>query len=115
MHPVQCTIETDSAKLSSASDQRQDQVSIPRGQKHGPKTAEGKAAIAKAHTMHGRETRAIRAERSAKLAELYELEMLGRSIGMFEGRMVVRKLRNSWQPLGFGLVFNCLRSGLSRE
>ena len=65
------------------------------GRSTGPKTAEGKAAIAKAHTMHGRETRAIRAERSAKLAELYELEMLGRSIGMFEGRMVVRKLRNS--------------------
>ena len=56
------------------------------GRSTGPKTAEGKAAIAKAQTVHGRETRAIRAERNAKLAELYELEMLGRSIGMFKGR-----------------------------
>ena len=63
------------------------------GKSTGPRTAEGRARIAKAHTVHGRETRAIRAERSAKLAELYELEMLGRSIGMFEGRMVVRKPR----------------------
>jgi len=63
------------------------------GRSTGPKTAEGKAAIAKAHIVHGRETRSIRAERSAKLAELYELEMLGRSIRMFEGRMVGRKPR----------------------
>ena len=65
------------------------------GKSTGAKTAEGRARIAAAHTVHGRETRAIRAERSAKLAELYELEMLGRSIGMFEGRMVGRK------PLGY--------------
>ena len=63
------------------------------GRSTGPKTAEGKAAIAKAHTVHGRETPAIRAERSAKLAELYELEMLGRKLGMIEGRMVGRKPR----------------------
>ena len=62
------------------------------GRSTGPKTAEGKAAIAKAHTVHGRETRAIRAERSARLAELYELEMLGRNLGMIEGRMVGRKV-----------------------
>ena len=65
------------------------------GKSTGPRTAEGRARIAKAHTVHGRETRAIRAERSAKLAELYELEMLGRSIGMFEGRMVGRKPRGT--------------------
>jgi len=63
------------------------------GRSTGPKTAEGKARIAKAHTDHGRETRAIRAERSAKLAELYELEMLGRKLGIIEGRMVGRKPR----------------------
>ena len=63
------------------------------GRSTGPKTAEGKAAVAKAHTVHGRETRAIRAEQSAKLAELYELEMLGRKLGIFEGRMVGRKPR----------------------
>ena len=63
------------------------------GRSTGPKTQAGRARIAAAHTVHGRETRAIRAERSAKLAELYELEMLGRSIGMFEGTMVGRKPR----------------------
>jgi len=63
------------------------------GKSTGAKTAEGRARIAAAHTVHGRETRAIRADSSAKLAELYELEMLGRSIGMFEGRMVGRKPR----------------------
>jgi len=63
------------------------------GRSTGAKTAEGRARIAAAHTVHGRETRAKRVERSAKLAELYELEMLGRSIGMFEGRMVGRKPR----------------------
>ena len=65
------------------------------GRSTGPKTAEGKAAIAEAHTVHGRETRAIRAKRSAKLVELYELEMLGRKLGMIEGHMVGRKPRNS--------------------
>jgi hypothetical protein len=65
------------------------------GKSTGPKTRAGRARIAAAHTVHGRETRAIRAERSAKLAELYDLEMLGRSIGMFEGAMVGRKPRGS--------------------
>ena len=63
------------------------------GRSTGAKTVEGRARIAAAHTVHGRETRAIRAERSAKLVELYELEVLGRSIGMFEGRLVGRKPR----------------------
>ena len=61
------------------------------GKSTGPRTAEGRARIAKAHTVHGRETRAIRAERSAKLAELYELEMLGRELGLIRGSMVGRK------------------------
>jgi hypothetical protein len=63
------------------------------GKSTGPMTKAGRARIAAANTVHGRETRAIRARRSAKLAELYELEMLGRTIGMFEGRMVGRKPR----------------------
>ena len=53
------------------------------GKSTGAKTAEGRARIAKAHTVHGRETRAIRAERSAKLAELRELEELGFKVGLF--------------------------------
>jgi hypothetical protein len=42
-------------------------------------------------TKHGNETRAIREERSAKLAELYELEMLGRELGLISEGMVGRK------------------------
>ena len=55
------------------------------------RTPEGKARQIAANTKHGRETRAIREERSAKLAELYELEMLGRELGLISGRMVGRK------------------------
>ena len=53
--------------------------------------AQGKANQIAANTKHGNETRAIREERSAKLAELYEIEMLGRELGMISGSMVGRK------------------------
>jgi hypothetical protein len=55
------------------------------------KTPEGKARQIAANTIHGRETRAIRKERSAKLAELYEIEKEMRSMGMVEGSWVSRK------------------------
>ena len=61
------------------------------GRSTGSKTPEGKARQIEANTIHGRETRAIRKERSAKLAELYELEMLGRELGLVNGGMVGRK------------------------
>jgi len=51
----------------------------------GPKTKEGRARCAAAKTIHGRETREKRAYRSTKMAELYELEMLGRKIGLISG------------------------------
>ena len=57
----------------------------------GSQTPEGKARQIAANTKHGNETRAIREERSAKLAELYELEMLGRELGLISGGMVGRK------------------------
>jgi hypothetical protein len=53
------------------------------GRSTGPKTAEGRARIAAAHTVHGRETRAKRVERSAKLAELHQLEQLGFTCGLY--------------------------------
>lgn len=61
------------------------------GYSTGSKTPEGKARQIAANTKHGNETRAIREERSAKLAELYELEMLGRKLGLISGNMVGRK------------------------
>jgi hypothetical protein len=61
------------------------------GRSTGSRTPEGKARQIAANTIHGRETRAIREERSAKLAELYELEKEMRSMGMVEGSRVSRK------------------------
>ena len=55
------------------------------GKSTGPRTKAGRARIAAAHTVHGRETRQKRADRSAKMAELYALEMLGRKIGLISG------------------------------
>ena len=48
-------------------------------------TDKGKANRAAAKTIHGRETRQIRADRTAKLAELNELETLGRELGLIIG------------------------------
>ena len=55
------------------------------------RTPECKARQIAANTKHGNETRGIREEHSAKLAELYELEMLGRELGLISGKMVGRK------------------------
>lgn len=44
------------------------------GRSTGPKTAEGKARIAAAHNVHGQETNAARAERSAGSARLSRIE-----------------------------------------
>ena len=68
---------------------------IHGGLSTGSRTPEGKARQIEANTKHGRETRAIRKERSVKLAELYDLEMLGRKIGMISGTMVGRKPRGT--------------------
>ena len=57
----------------------------------GRSDTQGKARQIAANTKHGNETRAIREERSTKLAELYELEMLGRELGLISGGMVGRK------------------------
>ena len=61
------------------------------GRSTGSRTPEGKTRQIAANTKHGNETRAIREERSAKLAELYELEMLGRELGLISGGKVGRK------------------------
>ena len=61
------------------------------GRSTGSKTPEGKARQIAANTKHGNETRAIREERSAKIAELYEIEKEMRNMGMVEGSWVSRK------------------------
>jgi len=61
------------------------------GRSRGSITTAGRARQIAANTKHGRETRAIRKERSAKLAELYEIEKEMRNMGMIEGSWVSRK------------------------
>ena len=61
------------------------------GWSRGSTTTGGRAKQIAANTKHGNETRAIREERSAKLAELYEIEKEMRNMGMIEGSWVSRK------------------------
>ena len=61
------------------------------GRSRGSITTAGRARQIAANTKHGRETRAIRKERSAKMAELYKIEKEMRSMGMVEGSWVSRK------------------------
>ena len=51
----------------------------------GPRTKEGRKRCAAAKTVHGKETRAKRAEYREKMKEIYELEELGRAMGVIVG------------------------------
>ena len=53
------------------------------GKSTGAKTAEGRARIAAAHTVHGRETRASRIEASKGAARIRALEEIGYNVGLF--------------------------------
>jgi len=52
------------------------------GASTGPKTIAGRQRCAAAKTVHGRETRAIRAERDVKLRELREMEQNLKNAGL---------------------------------
>jgi hypothetical protein len=64
---------------------RTQKCSTHGGRSTGPKTAEGKARIAALHTVHGDETRAKRAERSAASARLSQLEDAAHLLGLMTG------------------------------
>jgi hypothetical protein len=55
------------------------------GRSTGPKTEAGRQRCAKAKTIHGRETREARTERSLASARLAVLEAVGFSIGLMSG------------------------------
>jgi hypothetical protein len=55
------------------------------GRSTGPKTEAGRQRCAKAKTIHGRETREVRTERSLGSARLAVLEAVGFSIGLMSG------------------------------
>ena len=55
------------------------------GRSTGPKTEAGRQRCAEAKTIHGRETREARSERSLGSARLAVLEAVGFSIGLMSG------------------------------
>lgn len=55
------------------------------GRSTGPQTKEGRDRIAAANTVHGRETREMRAERRLALKRLADLDTLARSMGLIKG------------------------------
>ena len=55
------------------------------GRSTGPKTESGRQRCAQAKTIHGRETRKARTERSLASARLAVLEAVGFSIGLMSG------------------------------
>ena len=55
------------------------------GRSTGPKTEAGRKRSAEAKTVHGRETREARAERSLDSARMAVLEAVGFSIGLISG------------------------------
>ena len=55
------------------------------GRSTGPKTEAGRQRCAEAKTIHGRETREARAERSIASARLAVLEAAGRRLGFMNG------------------------------
>ena len=55
---------------------------IHGGRSTGPRTQQGRNLCGAAKTLHGRETRAIRAKRQQALAELKLLERMGKGFGI---------------------------------
>lgn len=55
------------------------------GARGGVKTEEGRAKLAYVNTVHGRETRQIRAERSKVMKQLRQLEHIGHELGFLVG------------------------------
>ena len=56
---------------------------IHGGKSTGPRTQQGRNLCGAAKTLHGRETRAIRAKRQQVLAELKLLKRMGKGAGVF--------------------------------
>ena len=60
------------------------------GMSTGPRTIEGRESCAFAKTVHGNETRAVRAERSERTKKLHSLVALGNALGLFTPRASLR-------------------------
>jgi len=65
----------------------------------GPKTSEGRLRIAHSKTLHGNETRKVRAERSAKSAELSNIEDIMHLTGMTTAPRTRGRKASSYKPI----------------
>jgi hypothetical protein len=89
------------------------------GRSTGPRTEEGKARIAKAHTIHGNETKAIREKRSRSSAYLMELEDVAWALNMMSGTRTRGRKPKNYHPVKTlqGATLWCLleANGLRRK
>jgi hypothetical protein len=69
------------------------------GRSPGPTTAEGKARLTALHTVHGLETRAKRAERSASSARLSQLEDAMHVLGMTNAPRIRGRKAHGYVPI----------------
>lgn len=69
------------------------------GRSTGPKTEEGKARIAAAHTVHGNETKYQRVLRAAASAKLSQLEDAGYLLGMMSGPRIRGRKAADYVPI----------------
>jgi len=69
------------------------------GRGSGPKTVEGRARIAAAHRVHGRETKAKREDRSAASARLSRLEDAMRVLGMTSATRIRGRKARGYEPV----------------
>lgn len=65
----------------------------------GPKTAEGRQRIADAQTVHGRDTKAARSERSRGSLRLAQLEDAMHLLGMTSAKRIRGRKPNGYSPL----------------
>ena len=69
------------------------------GKSTGPRTEEGKARIAQAHTIHGNETKAKREERSESSAYMMELEDVAWALDMMTGTRTRGRKPKNYHPV----------------
>ena len=69
------------------------------GRSTGPKTAEGRQRIADAQTVHGRDTKAARLERSGGSLRLAQLEDAMHVLGMTSAKRTRGRKPNGYTPL----------------
>lgn len=69
------------------------------GRSTGPKTAEGRQRIADAHTVHGRDTKAARSERSRGSLRLAYLEDAMHILGMSSVKRIRGRKPSGYTPL----------------